>query len=69
MLLYKQGQSVCMFVGSFLPAEVKQWSCGGGDAISWPAQQVKLGQGTCLLRLDIFQVEATHQEVLAPDVF
>lgn len=51
-----------------LPAEVEQRSRGGGDAVSGPAQQVKLRQGSGLLRLDIFQVEATHQEVLTPDV-
>jgi len=51
-----------------LPAEVEQRSRGGGDAVSRPAQQVKLRQGSGLLRLDVFQVEATHQEVFAPDV-
>lgn len=58
--------SVC--VSSFLPAEVEQWSSGGGDAIGWPAQEMKLRQGSGLLRLDVLQVEATHQEVLTPDV-
>lgn len=52
----------------FLPAEVEQWPRGGGDAISWPAQQVKLRQGSGLLRLDVLQIEAPHQEVLTPDV-
>lgn len=52
----------------FLPAEVEQRSGGGGDAVGWPTQQVKLRQGSGLLRLDVLQVEAAHQEVLAPDV-
>lgn len=52
----------------FLPTEVEQWSSGGGDAVCWPAQQVKLCQGPGFLRLDVLQVEATHQEVLTPDV-
>ena len=51
-----------------LPAEVEEWSRGGGDAVPRPAQQVKLRQGSCLLRLDVLHVEAAHQEVLAPDV-
>ncbi len=59
---------VCVSVLFCLPAEVEQRPCGGGDAVSWPAQQVELRQGSGLLRLDIFQVEAAHQEVLAPDV-
>ncbi|KAG7227452.1 hypothetical protein INR49_005266, partial [Caranx melampygus] len=53
---------------SLLPAEVEQGSCGGGDAVSRPAQEVKLRQGSGLLCLDILQVEAAHQEVLTPDV-
>lgn len=67
-----RGDSLCVRVHvepcSFSPAEVEQRSRGGGDAVSGPAQQVKLRQGSGLLRLDIFQVEATHQEVLTPDV-
>lgn len=51
-----------------LPAEVEQRSGGGGDAVSRPAQQVELRQGSGLLRLDVLQVEAAHQEVLTPDV-
>lgn len=52
----------------FSPAEVQQRSSGGGDAISRPAQQVELRQRPGLLRVDVLQVEAAHQEVLAPDV-
>lgn len=53
---------------SLLPAEVEQRPRRGGDAIIRPAQQVKLRQGSGLLRLEVLQVEATHQEVLTPDV-
>lgn len=64
--------SLCVCVSvepcSFLPAEVEQRPRGGGDAVSRPAQQVELRQGSGLLRLDVLQVEATHQEVLTPDV-
>lgn len=59
------GQSV---FECFLPAEVKQRPSWGGDAVSWPAQQVELRQGSGLLCLDVLQVEATHQEVFAPNV-
>lgn len=51
-----------------LPAEVEQRPCRGGDAVSRPAQQVKLRQGSGLLRLNVLQIEATHQEVLTPDM-
>lgn len=51
-----------------VPAEVQQGSCGAGDAIRRPAEQVELGQCACLLCLHILQVETTHQEVLTPDV-
>lgn len=60
------GSSSVAFI--YLPAEVQKWSGGGWDTISWPAQQMKLCQGSRLLSLDILQVEATHQEVLTPDV-
>lgn len=51
-----------------VPAEIQQGSRGAGDAIRWPAEQVELGQGTCLLGLHVLQVEAAHQEVFTPDV-
>lgn len=54
---------------SAVPAEVQQGSCGGGNALRGPAQQVKLGQSTGLLSLDVLQVETTNQEVFTPDVF
>lgn len=52
-----------------LPAKIQQWACGGGDALRWPAQEVKLGKSSGFLGLDILQVEAAHQEILTPDVF
>lgn len=58
----------CTFLKILLPAEVEQWSRGGGDAVTWPAKQMKLSQGPGLLCLDVLQVEASHQEVLTPDV-
>lgn len=51
-----------------VPAEVQQGACGGGDSLSWPAEEVELREGARLLRLHVLQVEAAHQEVVAPDV-
>lgn len=61
-------RSWCVERWSFLPAEVQQRSRGGGDAVSRPAQEVELRQSSGFLRLDVLEVEATHQEVLTPDV-
>lgn len=36
--------------------------------MSRPAEEMELSQGSGLLRLNILQVEAPHQEVIAPDV-
>lgn len=52
-----------------VPAEVQQGASGGGDALSRPAEEVELGERAGLLRLHVLQVEAAHQEVVAPDVF
>ena len=52
-----------------VPAEVQQGACGGGDALSRPAEEVELSESPGLLRLHVLQVEASHQEVVAPDVF
>lgn len=54
--------------GAAVPAEVQQGARGGGDALCRPAEEVELGKCTCFLRLNVFQVEAAHQEVIAPDV-
>lgn len=51
-----------------VPAEVQQGACGGGDSLSWPAEEVELRERAGLLRLHVLQVEAPHQEVVAPDV-
>lgn len=54
--------------GRHPPAEVEEGPGGGGDALGRPAEEVELRQGAGLLRLHVLQVEAAHQEVLAPDV-
>lgn len=36
-----------------LPAEVQQGACGGRDALSWPAEEVKLSERPGLLRLHV----------------
>ena len=51
-----------------VPAEVEQRAGGGGDALRRPAEEVELSEGPGLLRLDVLQVEAPHQEVVTPDV-
>lgn len=51
-----------------VPAEVQQGARRGGDALSRPAEEVELGKCTGFLRLYVFQVEAAHQKVIAPDV-
>lgn len=53
---------------SAVPAEVQQRACGGGDALRRPAEEVELGERPGLLRLHVLQVEASHQEVVTPDV-
>lgn len=54
--------------GGAVPAEVQQGARGGGDSLSRPAEEVELRERACLLRLHVLQVEAPHQEVVAPDV-
>ncbi len=51
-----------------VPAEVQQGACGGGDALSRPAEEMELSECPGLLRLHVLQVEASHQEVITPDV-
>lgn len=53
---------------SSLPAEVQQGPSGGGDPAVHPGQEVELGDGACLVGLQVFQVKTPHQEVLTPDV-
>lgn len=36
-----------------VPAEVQQGACGGRDALSWPAEEVKLSERPGLLRLHV----------------
>lgn len=50
------------------PAEVQQGPSGGWSALCRPAEEVELSEGARLLGLHVLQVEAPHQEVLAPDV-
>lgn len=50
------------------PAEVQQSPSGAGNAAVHPGQEVELGDGARLVGLQVLQVEAAHQEVLAPDV-
>lgn len=50
------------------PAEVQQRPGGGRGALCRPAEEVELRERARLLGLHVLQVEAPHQEVLAPDV-
>lgn len=50
------------------PAEVQQGPSGGRSALCRPAEEVELREGARLLGLHVLQIEAPHQEVLAPDV-
>lgn len=50
------------------PAEVQQGPRGGRSALCRPAEEVELCERASLLGLHVLQVEAPHQEVLAPDV-
>lgn len=51
-----------------VPAEVQQGPGRVGDPAVHPGQEVKLGDGARLVGLQVLQVEAPNQEVLAPDV-
>lgn len=50
------------------PAKVQQRPRGGRGALCRPAEEVELRERARLLGLHILQVEAPHEEVLAPDV-
>lgn len=55
--------------GTFtIPAEVQQGPGRVGDPAVHPGQEVELGDGARLVGLQVLQVEAPDQEVLAPDV-
>lgn len=51
-----------------VPAEVQEGPRGGGHAPVIPAQEVELGHSACLAGAHVLQVEAPHEEILAPDV-
>lgn len=51
-----------------LPAEVEERPAGLWDALVEPGQEVELSDGPRLVGLHVLQVEATNQEVVAPDV-
>lgn len=51
-----------------VPAEIQQGARGSGDALSWPAEEVELGERPGLLGLHVLQVEASNQKVVTPDV-
>lgn len=50
------------------PTKVQQGPSGGRSALCRPAKEVELRERARLLGLHVFQVEAPHQEVLAPNV-
>ena len=52
-----------------LPAEVEKCPAGLWDVLVEPSQEVELSDGSGLVGLHVLQVEATNQEVIAPDVF
>lgn len=52
----------------YTPAEVQQGPSWLWNILIHPGQEVELSYGTCLVGLDVLQVETAHQEVLAPDV-
>ena len=54
--------------GARSPAEVQEGPGGGRGALCRPAEEVELRERARLLGLHVLQVEAPHQEVLAPDV-
>lgn len=51
-----------------LPAEVQEGPGGGRHALVIPAQEVELCHRARLVGLQVLQVEAPHEEILAPDV-
>ena len=52
-----------------LPAEVQQRAAGLWNVLVEPGEEVELSHGPGLVGLHVLQVEATNQEVVAPDVF
>lgn len=52
-----------------IPAEVQESPAGLWDALVQPGQEVELSDGSRLVGLHVLQVEASDEEVVAPDVF
>lgn len=51
------------------PPELEQRLGGGWYSVLRPGQEVELSDGARLAGLEILQVEAAHQVLIAPDVF
>lgn len=51
-----------------LPAEIQKWSGGSRNPLVVPAEEVELCHRAGLVGLQVLQVEAPHEEILAPDV-
>lgn len=51
-----------------LPAKIQERPCRGRDSLVIPTQEVELGHCASLVGLQVLQVKAPHQEVLAPDM-
>lgn len=51
-----------------LPSEIQEGPGGGRHPLVIPAQEVELSHRAGLVRLQVLQVEAPHEEILAPDV-
>ena len=52
-----------------LPSEVEKRFDGGGDPEVRPSQEVELRHGAGLVRLQVLQVETSHQVIVAPYMF
>ena len=50
------------------PSEVQEGFGGGGNAEVGPGQEVELRHGPSLVGLEVLQVEAPHEVIVAPDV-
>lgn len=65
----QQHRNKQFFNGILLPTEVQKCPIGLRDVLVEPGQEVELGDCSRLVGLHVLQVEAPHQEVIAPDVF
>lgn len=52
-----------------IPAEVQESPAGLWDVLVQPGQEVELSDSPRLVGLHVLQVEASDEEVVAPDVF